>query len=175
VPHPDQADARQHAHRVSPMRAALQLPDPFDLHQLCRRLGDIRRRQLVLVPVYTRRPVAAPGPPTVAACLPWFEADDTDYVLHEQNTTALHRQLLALHAIGHLLLRHPGREVPADRLITRHMPDLDWQRLRPALGPTVLVANAHAEAEADEFALGVLHRAGLLPIDAATLPAEVSQ
>jgi len=129
---------------------------PFDLTTFCAGLAATRARPIALLPVYSR--------PPRGGCLPWFEATDTDYVLVEQNTTRLHRELLALHTVGHLLLAHQGRPVSADVLITQWMPNLDWQRLRPLIGPVVYIAGPHAEAQADAFAVEILHRVGRLTV-----------
>jgi len=131
---------------------------PFDLAAFCARLTAVRVRPITLLPVSGRAPRVG--------CRPWLQAAEADYVLVEQNTTALHRDLLALHTVGHLLLTHDGRPVPAD-VLARRMPDLDWQQFRTQLGPVVYLAGLHGqgdtEADADAFAVAVLQRAGRLP------------
>jgi len=170
----------------SDVLAAATHPDPFALADLCARLGRLRRRPIVLLPVF--------GRPPQSTCLPWFAADHGDYVLAEQHTTAVHRELLTLHTVAHLLLAHPGRPVDGHALIADRMPALDWQRLRPLLGPAYIAephtpphtearAGAHIEANAgahvqthlgadvgasveaaaDDLAVQILQRAGRLP------------
>jgi len=130
---------------------------PFDLAAFCTRLTATRVRTITHIPVFGRAPRGG--------CRPWPQAGEADYVLVEQNTTLLHRDLLALHTVGHLLLAHHGRPVPAD-VLARRMPDLDWQQLRTQLGPVVYLAGPHpqpdAEAHADAFAVAVLQHAGRL-------------
>jgi len=141
----------------------------FDLAQLCARLGALRGRRIRLLPVFGR-------PPTTG-CQPWIVADSTDhadhaehcddsgytdYVLVEQNTTAVHRDLLALHTIAHVLLGHPGRPVDTEQVLAGRMPQLDWRRLRPLLG-AAYTAYARDEAAADDLAVQILQRAGRLP------------
>jgi len=170
----------------SDVLAAATHPDPFALADLCARLGRLRRRPIVLLPVFGRLPQTT--------CQPWFAADHGDYVLAEQHTTAVHRELLTLHTVAHLLLAHPGRPVDGHALIADRMPALDWQRLRPLLGPAYIAephtpphtearAGAHIEANAgahvqthlgadvgasveaaaDDLAVQILQRAGRLP------------
>ena len=128
--------------------------DPFDLTTFCARLAAVRMRPIALLPIYSR--------PPHGGCLPWFAATDTDYVLVEENTTRLHRELLALHTLGHLLLAHPGQPVPAEVLQARRMPELDWRRLTSLIGPVVYIAGPHTEAHADTFAIAVLEQVGRL-------------
>jgi len=130
----------------------VQVPDPFDLGAFCDALSAVRGRSIVLVPVYTRRVHRD-------LCLPWFQADDTDYVLFEQAGVP-RREMRALHAVGHLLLEHRGMPVPTERLAREAAPGLDLVRLRRVLGDTVFVAGPRAEAEADAFAGLVLRLAG---------------
>jgi len=140
--------------------------DRFDLTHLCGRLGQLRGRRIGLLPVS--------GHPPATGCQPWMVTDRTgcagdmentgytDYVVVEQNTTPLHRNLLALHAVAHLLLGHPGRPVDAAQELAGRMPQLDWQRLRPLLG-AAYTAHLHDEAAADDLAVQILQHAGQLP------------
>src|SRR5262245_38491436 len=124
---------------VAIMLRDVAVPDPFDLDLFCRVLAAARGRAIVLVPVHTRQVHRD-------LCLPWFQADDTDYVLYEQNSAPRRRVQRALHAVGHLLLEHRGTPVPTERLATEATPGLDLVRLRKVLGDTVFVAGRRAEA-----------------------------
>jgi len=130
----------------------VQIPDPFDLKYFCDALSAARGRSIVLVPVYTRRV-------NRELCLPWFQADDTDYVLFEQAGVP-RREIRALHAVGHLLLEHCGTPIPTEQLASEASPGLDLVRLRRVLGDTVFVAGRRAEAEADAFVGVVMRLAG---------------
>jgi hypothetical protein len=137
--------------------AALQgvtVPVPFDVDLFCRGLSAARGRSIVLVPVYTRQIHRD-------LCLPWFTADDTDYVLFEQDSATPRRVRRALHAVGHLLLEHRGTPMPTERLAAEAAPGVDVVRLRKVLGDSVFVVGPKAEAEADAFAWQVLHRGGI--------------
>jgi hypothetical protein len=85
--------------------ATLDLPDPFDLAELCSRLGKQRGKPIVLMPhsmVFGN------------VCGLWMGTAKADYVFYEQDTSKLHQQHIVFHEIGHILRRHPPRYVSAD-------------------------------------------------------------
>jgi len=140
------------------LAAVLDDANRFDLVEVCGRLGTVRGRQIELLPVFGRAPRNG--------CQPWIVGQDADYVLAEENTTAMHRDLLALHTMAHVLLGHPGRPVEVDQVLAGRILQSDWRRMRPLLGPAYAAYAAHAvdEAAADYLAVQVLQRAGRLPL-----------
>lgn len=77
--------------------AALEIPEPFDLESLCRRIGEQRERPILLLPT-----------PMVFGnlCGLWLGTAKADYVFYEENTSRLHQKHIVCHEIGHLLRRH---------------------------------------------------------------------
>jgi len=137
------------------LAAVLDDANRFDLVEVCGRLGKLRGRQIELLPVFGRAPKDG--------CQPWIVGQDADYVLAEENTTDMHRDLLALHTMAHMLLGHPGRPVDLEQVLAGRIPQSDWRRMRPLLGPAY-AAHAVDEAAADYLAVRVLQRAGRLPL-----------
>jgi len=79
-------------------------PVSFDIELFCARLAQRRGRPIVRVPI----PAAGPAQAT------WARGLDTDYILHAAGMSPLHRDLLVLHGIGHMLLEHLGHPAIAD-------------------------------------------------------------
>lgn len=114
---------RQCAERVR----ALDIPTPFDVGELCRRLSAARDREIRLLP--------APLPPD-SPCGLWVSTERADYVFYEERTTRLHRDHIVLHEIGHLLCDHeatPVLDEEASRLV---LPSLDPSMVQRMLGRT---------------------------------------
>lgn len=73
----------------------LMIPTPFDIEVLCEQLGRERGRPIRLLPMDL--PAGTPSGLLVAM-------GDADYVLYEQRTAPMHRNLIVLHEVGHALL-----------------------------------------------------------------------
>lgn len=86
--------------------ATLDVPDPFDLTEMCTRLSAQLGRTIVLM---------SHAMVTGGLCGTWMRTAKADYVFYEQDTSPLHQQHIIFHEIGHILRRHvPGRELSAD-------------------------------------------------------------
>jgi hypothetical protein len=117
---------------------ALDIPTPFDVQELCRRLSAARGREIRLLP--------GPLPPD-SPCGLWVSTDRADYVFYEQRTSRLHREHIILHEIGHLLCDHqaaPVLDEEASRLV---LPNLDPAMVQRMLGRTHYSAVEEQQAE----------------------------
>lgn len=126
----------------------LDLPDPFDIEQLCRRLGAQRGRPIRLLPL--RLPVNSP-------CGMWVSTAAFDAIFYETDTSPAHQILIIAHEIGHLLCEHaapPVLDRDASRLL---LPDLDPELVQRTLGRTNY--SALEEREAETIATVLLRRA----------------
>lgn len=86
--------------------AALDLPDPFDLAELCARFGRQFGRTIVLM----SHAMAIGG-----LCGTWMRTAKADYVFYEEDTSRLHQQHIVFHELGHIARRHVvGRELSTD-------------------------------------------------------------
>ncbi|WP_394613206.1 hypothetical protein JNUCC0626_25050 [Lentzea sp. JNUCC 0626] len=123
----------------------LDLPRPFDVHELCNRVGADRGRPIVLTPL----PMTLLGP-----CGLWLAGERADIVCYEQRTSALHQEHIILHELGHILHEHEGAETMKDLL-----PDLSGNTVRIMLARQHETFGNRAEREAEDFAFAVLARA----------------
>lgn len=123
----------------------LDLPQPFDVHALCERVGVDRGRPIVLTPL----PMTSLGP-----CGLWLAGERADIVCYEQHTSALHQEHIILHELGHILHEHRGAET-----MTELFPDLGGETLRIMLARQHETFGDRAEREAEDFAFAVLARA----------------
>ncbi|MBS2963941.1 hypothetical protein KGA66_12870 [Actinocrinis puniceicyclus] len=133
--------------------AGLDLPEPFDLAELCRRLGEQRGRSIVLM----SHDMVIGG-----LCGTWMGTATADYVFYEQDTSRLHQQHIVCHEIGHILRRHePGKVLSSDlaRLIA---PTVERSDVRRVLGRDCY--DDHEEFEAEFIATLILRRVGRLPL-----------
>lgn len=96
----------------------------------------------------------APGAPC-GLCIP---AKTVDYVFVADGTTRYHRDHIALHEIGHLLLEHEENDVGLADLAHLLAPDVDPALVRKILGRTAY--SSEQEWEAEYFATLVHARAG---------------
>jgi hypothetical protein len=86
--------------------ATLDLPDPFNLTEMCARLGRRLNRTITLM---SHNMVIG------GLCGTWMRTDTADYVFYEEDTSYLHQQYIVFHELGHLLCRHtPGKELISD-------------------------------------------------------------
>jgi len=124
------------------------MPTPFDVHAFSKVVAARRGRALHLLPKTT-----AAGP-----CGVWLAMPEADYVFYEESTSALHRDHIILHELGHLLCDHSASEVMDDDVLGELLPSLDLTVVRRLMGRTTYTAVEEQEAEL--IATLVLQRAG---------------
>ncbi|MFC9294541.1 ImmA/IrrE family metallo-endopeptidase [Streptomyces sp. NPDC057011] len=104
--------------------AELDLPQATDVAELCRHLGEVRGRPIVLVPMQM---------PSSHPCGMWVAARDEDLIFYDANTTSAHQEHIILHELGHIICCHRGAgglDEAAARLL---FPDLDPDLVRDML------------------------------------------
>ncbi|MET8994137.1 hypothetical protein [Amycolatopsis sp. Hca4] len=131
----------QRARRVAD---AVSLPQPFDAAGFVAGLAAERGRPIELMPV---------SAPEGAPCGLLMSTERADYILYPTNTTALHRQHILLHEVGHLLCGHVGADAGADGIAIdaaagrQLMPNLSPELVRRVLGRTTYTETEEREAE----------------------------
>ena len=84
----------------------LDLPHPFDLAEMCARVGRQCGKPVVLM---------ATQMSMGSLCGLWLGTAKADYVFYEEDTSQLHQQHIICHEIGHILRHHPpGRIAGTD-------------------------------------------------------------
>ena len=127
---------------------ALDIPAPFDAHEMCRRLAVSRGRPIRLLPVAL---------PPDGPCGVWLTVHGTDYVLYEQRTSRLHQEHIILHEVGHLVCQHEATPVLDEETAALLMPNLDRRMVERVLGRTCY--SARDEQQAEMIASLILQRA----------------
>ena len=118
---------------------------PFNVERFYDRLAEDRGRPIVRVPL------AAAG----AAQAMWAPGLDTDYILHTAGVSPLHRDLLVLHGIGHMLLDHRGGSTVVDEgLLRTAFGHLSRADARQTFGGVAY--DAYEEQQAEAFATWLL-------------------
>lgn len=145
---------RRLARRCRGIVAGLDVPDPFDVRELCRRVSARRGRPILVAPLTLTG--AAP-------CGLWLDVDGTDYIFFEADTSPMHQDHIILHELGHVLCHRHGGGLDDETLRTL-FPALDPALVRGALGRTRY--SAVEEREAEIFAHLVLDRAWRTPATA---------
>lgn len=82
--------------------ATLDLPRPFDLTEMCARLGRHCGKPIMLM---------ATQMSMGSLCGLWLGTGQADYVFCEEDTSRLHQQHIVCHEIGHILRRHPPSRI----------------------------------------------------------------
>jgi hypothetical protein len=116
----------------------LDIPEPFDAAELCRRLAERRHRPIRLVPIA----LSGDGP-----CGLWLAARNADYVFYEQRTSRLHQEHIILHEVGHLVCQHEHSPLLDDEAATALLPSLDPAMVERALKRTGYSAREEQQAE----------------------------
>jgi hypothetical protein len=126
----------------------LDIPVPFDVHELCARVAAKRGTSIELRAI----PMPAGGP-----CGVWVSAAGRDFIFYERHTSGLHQEHIVLHEVGHFLSDHEAGTVLD--------PDIS-RLLMPGLDPTVVARvlqrthySADNEREAEMIASLILERA----------------
>jgi hypothetical protein len=159
-------DGRKLRRHCEARLADLVIPDPFDLNEFCAALGRDRGRPLVLVPI------ALPGR---APCGMWAVTDDADYIFVQKQTSPLHRALIGLHEVSHLLFGHTESAAASEHTDRLLAPSLDPGTVRYMLRRTHY--SATAEREAEMLASLILNEVGAWapPEPTISLPPEVTE
>jgi len=130
------------------------VPEPFDIQELCRLVGERRGRPVHLVPI------SIPVHTVCGYCVP---TGDFDAIFYERDTSPLHQLMIIGHEVGHLLAGHRAVAVldpDASRLL---LPDLDPELVRRFLGRSSY--DAMEEREAEMIGSLLLGRARAEPVD----------
>lgn len=119
------------------------LPEPFDAETFIASLAATRGRPIELMPV---------SAPEGTPCGLLMSTERADYILYPTTTTALHRQHILLHEVGHLLCGHTGPDGGADGVALdaagrQLMPSLSPELVRRVLGRTTYTEVEEREAE----------------------------
>lgn len=131
--------------RCRKLADGLELPEPFDPDEFVRAVAAGRNRPIELLPARTI---------VGGLCGLVMSTDRTDYILLPANTSALHRQHILLHEIGHLVCGHAGiGAVDVGALLPTLSPGL----VQRVLGRSVYTDVQEQEAEL--LATFVAHRA----------------
>jgi hypothetical protein len=123
--------------RCEAVLESVPLPDPFDVDELASVVSALRGRPLTLLP----------KPSSAGPCGVWLATPSADYVFYEPQTSALHREHIVLHELGHLLRRHEPTAVMDDDLAARLCPDLHADVVRQVLARAAYTAVDEQEAE----------------------------
>lgn len=124
--------------RCEQLVAEIDVPEPFDIHELCRVLGERRGHPIFLLPIAL---------PARTVCGMYVPTGKFDAIFYEENTSPLHQMLIIGHEIGHILAGHQATaslDPDAFRLL---LPDLDPQLVRRFLGRSNYDAAEEREAE----------------------------
>ena len=150
--------------RCEAIVAGLDIPTPFDVHELCRRIAAGRGRPIHLLPL--RLPPSHP-------CGLWVSTSLFDAIFFEENTSQLHQEHIISHEIGHLLCEHEAAPVLDAEASILLMPDLDPGMVRRTLGRTNYSTVEEREAE---MVASLISRAASLGAPAGTwvAPPEVA-
>jgi hypothetical protein len=95
-----------------------------DAGALCRHLGELRERPIVLVPVKLR---------AFDPCGMWVVARNEDLVFYDKGTTRAHQEHIIMHEVGHIISCHRGSGVLDDASARLLFPNLDPTLVRDML------------------------------------------
>ena len=129
--------------------ADLDLPWPFELAELCARVGEQRGKPVVLM---------ATAMSLGNLCGMWMGTAKADYVFYEQATTLLHQHHIVFHELGHILRRHPPKQILGADIARTLAPSLKAGDVGRVLGRDVY--NDDDEYEAELIATLLLQRIG---------------
>jgi len=129
------------------------IPDPFDVNDFAAVVSGRRGRPLQLLAKQT----------SLGPCGVWLALPDADYVFYEPDTSALHRDHIVLHELGHLLQEHEPTESMDEAVLRELFPGLDVDMVKRVLGRTSYTAVEEQEAELiASIVTERVHRRGLL-------------
>jgi hypothetical protein len=124
------------------------VPEPFDVRELCNRLARRRNRPIILEPFHQPHPDAPSGL--------WVPTPSADVIFYEQATVRAHRDHFILHEIGHVLCDHDAPAEESEQLRTRYAPDVSAELVTRILARTCYDRQKERTAERFARALGPL-------------------
>jgi hypothetical protein len=157
---PNKINLRKLVRRCRATVDRLDIPEPFDVGELCRRTGETRGRPITVAPLPLRG---------MAACGLWLGIPGADLIFFEADTSPAHQDHIILHELGHVLCHEQDGHLH-ENLLRELFPALSPELVRGALGRTRYAVVEEQEAEV--FAHLVLERVWRAPV--ATEPAEGS-
>lgn len=104
----------------------LDIPDPWDFEIFCGLLQERRGRPLEILPILTFHTGSPNGL--------FLPSNTVDRIYTVEGTSPYHREHIALHEIGHLLLRHQECGLGVVELAPILFPDLDLSLVKMVLG-----------------------------------------
>ncbi|GHG48147.1 ImmA/IrrE family metallo-endopeptidase [Streptomyces griseocarneus] len=116
----------------------LDIPSPFDVWELSRRVAERHGRPIHLEPV--RLPVDGP-------CGLWISAPDVDYIFYEHDTSPLHQEHIIAHELGHVICGHKENAVLGEETSRLLLPTLDPAMVQGVLQRTYYTSAEEQEAE----------------------------
>lgn len=140
--------------RCESLVRGLDIPDPFDVRELCDRVEIRSGRAIHLEPM----PLPTEGP-----CGLWVATPQVDYIFYESQTSRLHQEHIIAHELGHLLCDHRLTEVVGEEATRLVLPELDPEMVKRVLQRTHY--SAAEEQEAEMIASLILQQANHRPFD----------
>jgi hypothetical protein len=141
-------DVKSLRRRCEVLLRDVEIPEPFEVEAFAATVSRRRGRPLHLIPKGTGL-----GP-----CGVWLALPRADYVFFADDTTALHREHIILHELGHLICDHTVGPVMEDEVLRALLPSVEPATVRRALGRTRY--SAVEEQAAEMIATLVRERAG---------------
>lgn len=129
----------------------LDVPHPFDVTLFVQAVARHRGRGVILI--------ARDGP--TGPCGMWLALPDRDYIFYDAGASALHRDHIVLHELGHLACRHAPGRVLDPTVLQGLLPSLDPVTVAGVMGRTSY--SEVEEQEAEVFASLVLERSTRTP------------
>lgn len=159
---PETGCARARRRHSRQLLAGLDLPTPFDVDVFVERVGRARGRPIHLVPV---NGAMAGGSP----CGWWCPTRDFDVIFLDDAATAMHREHIVLHEVGHMLWGHTPTLADAAPVLQHATSHLRWDSdsMRTMLGRSDYASAREQEAEVFATVAGVriMRARGLAPGD----------
>lgn len=149
---PQRMNVRRLIRRCRATVEQLDIPDPFDVGELCRRAGRTRGRPITVAPL----PLSGMSP-----CGLWLGTPSADLIFFEADTSPAHQDHIILHELGHVLCHEQDGALDTD-LLRALFPALSPELVRNALGRTRY--SAVEEQEAEVFAHLVVERMWQTPV-----------
>lgn len=131
---------RQLRRRCEARLQDLEIPDPFDVDELCAILARSRGRPMRFQPLHEPRMIDTP-------CALWIAYEHEDVICVENATSPFHREQFIAHELGHMLCNHVTPVQLEGDYAHRLVPDLDPDLIKLMLGRTSYTTEQEREAE----------------------------
>jgi hypothetical protein len=125
----------------------LEIPVPFDLDVLTKRIAARRGRPIKLMPMAG----------LTGICGLWVSTESVDLIFYEQETTPPHREHIVLHELAHVLCDHYPVSLSLAEQAKLLLPNLDPTLVERVLGRAGY--STDEEREAEMLATLIRHRA----------------